>query len=167
VEADPLFEKPAIVDGIAYFPSFLGKMLPVDLRGDAARAGKAWSLLGKGDEAQGGRPGGWQLIDTDAAGRVYVIFHPQGADGTHKNPGVEVRVYDPVKRRQVQRIELKNPAISLALTRDAEPLMVTTSVDGHAAMNLDVYDANSGAFRRTMHNFAQETPFVVHTTSGR
>jgi methylamine dehydrogenase heavy chain len=166
VEADPLFEKPAIVDGIAHFTSFGGMMLPVDLRGDAAKAGKAWSLLDKSERAAGLRPGGWQLNGTDAAGRVYLIFHPQGGEGTHKNPGTEVRVYDVAKRRQVQRIELKNPAISIALTRDAEPLLATTSIDGHAAMNIDVYDAKSGAFRQTLHNFAQETPFVVYTTGG-
>jgi methylamine dehydrogenase heavy chain len=166
VEADPLFEKPAIIDGVAYFPSFLGMMLPVDLRGDAAKPGKAWSLLGKDDAAGGWRPGGWQFIDTDANGHVYLIFHPEGGDGTHKNPGTEVRVYDPAKRRELRRIPLKNPAISLALTRDASPLMATTAVDAHAAMNIDIYDVKSGAFRHTLHNFAQETPFVIHTTSG-
>lgn len=167
VEADPLFEKPAIVGGIAYFPTFLGMMLPVDLRGDAAKAGTAWSLVSKADAAAGWRPGGWQFIDADASGHVYLIFHPQGADGTHKNPGTEVRVYDPAKQRELRRFALKNPAISLALTRDGAPILAATSIDGHAAMNVDIYDAKSGAFRHTLHNFAQETPFVIHTTSGR
>lgn len=165
VEADPLFEKPAIVDGIAYFPSFSGQVLPVDLRGDAASPGKPWSLLGADDKAEGWRPGGWQFIDTDRNGLMYVLFHPQGADGTHKNPGVEVRVYDPGKRRLVRRHKLEHPAISLALTRDANPLLVTTAIGAHEQMNLDVYDAADGRYLRTLDGFAQETPFVIHAVN--
>jgi methylamine dehydrogenase heavy chain len=166
VDADPLFEKPAIIDGIAYFPSFGGQVLPVDLRGAAARAGKPWSLLGKGDQAEGWRPGGWQFIDTDRSGHMHVLMHPQGGDGTHKNPGTEVRVYDPRKRTLLRRIALKHPAISLALTRDAEPLLVVTALDEHERMNMDVYSARDGSFLRTLAPFGQETPFVVYAVNG-
>ena len=167
VDADPLFEKPAIVAGMAWFPSFHGMMLPVDLRGDAAKAGKPWSMLSKADAEAGWRPGGWQFIDTDSTGQVYVVFHPQGTESTHKNPGTEVRVFDPVKGRELRRIALRNPAISLALTRDAAPLLAATTIDEHEMMNVDIYDAMSGAFVRTLENFAQETPFVIYTSDAR
>jgi methylamine dehydrogenase heavy chain len=157
VDSDPLFEKPAIADGMAWFPSFHGQLLPVDLRGDFARPGKAFSLLSDEERAAGWRPGGWQFLDTDATGKLYMVFHPDGADGTHKNPGTEVWVFDPQKGKRERRIELKTPAISLTLTRDEKPLMITTN----AEMALDVYDAASGEYLRTLTDFGQETPFLV------
>jgi len=70
-------------------------VLPVDLRGDVARPGKPWSMLDDADRAAGWRPGGWQFLDTDAAGKMYLIFHSDGANGTHNAPGTEVWVFDP------------------------------------------------------------------------
>lgn len=158
VDADPLFEKPAIVDGIAYFPSFHGQVLPVDLRGDVARPGKPWSMLDDADRAAGWRPGGWQFLDTDAAGKMYLIFHSDGANGTHNAPGTEVWVFDPALGKRERRIALNTPAMSLMLTRDRQPLLITTTIE----MALDVYEAHSGKHLRTMTNFGQETPFVVY-----
>lgn len=159
---DPMFEKPAILGGIAYFPTFLGQMIPVDLRGDSAAPGVAWPLLTEADKAEGWRPGGWQMIDTDAAGKVYMLFHSGGYDGSHKNPGAEIWVYDMGTRSRERRIVLKNPAISLMLTRDEKPLIVTSAVADHGSFMLDVYDATSGEWQRTMNDFGHETPFVVH-----
>ena len=76
---DPLMEKPAIIDGVAYFPSFLGRVVPVDLSGDEPVVGDEWSLVG--NEAGGWRPGGIQVTGTDAAGRLYVLMHPEGYEG--------------------------------------------------------------------------------------
>jgi methylamine dehydrogenase heavy chain len=158
VDSDPLFEKPAMRSGIAYFPSFHGMLLPVDLRGDAASAGTAWSLLEEAERAAGWRPGGWQLLDTDHAGKLYMLFHPDGANGTHKNPGSEVWVFDLDKRSRERRIALRTPAISVALTQDDKPLLIVTTHE----MGLDVYEAGSGKYLRTIANFGQETPFVVY-----
>jgi methylamine dehydrogenase heavy chain len=158
VDEDPLFEKPAIVDGVAYFPTFHGQVLPVDLRGPVAQPGKAWSLLSEAERSEGWRPGGWQLVDTDAGGRLYVLFHPEGADGTHNGPGTEVWVFDPKRGVRERRIALATPALSLMLTRDEAPLLVTTN----AVMALDVYEAQSGKHLRTLTAFGQETPFVVY-----
>jgi len=158
IDADPLFEKPAIVDGVAYFPSFHGKVLPVDLRGAVAKPGTPWPLLGKDDQAGGWRPGGLQFVDADAAGNLYVIMHPGGADGTHNGPGTEVWVFDPAKGVRERRIRLVTPAMSLMLTRDDAPLLIATN----AEMALDVYDAKSGSHLRTLTAFGQETPFVVY-----
>jgi methylamine dehydrogenase heavy chain len=168
VDKDPLFEKPVIRDGIAYFPTFHGQLLPVDLRGDAAKPGKAWSLLDDADRKGGWRPGGWQFLDRDREGRLYMLFHPEGADGTHKNPGVEVWVYDLNKRKRERRITLQNPAVSIAITRDEAPLMIVSSLVSHemvshGSFSLDVYDVASGRYLRSMTNVGYETPFVVHT----
>ena len=156
VDSDPLMEKAAMHDGIAYFPSFLGNLYPIDLNGSAPIVGKPWSLVGA--EEGGWRPGGIRVATADSTGRLYVLMHPDGGDGTHKNPGVEVWVFDTDKKQRIDRIELQLPALSIALTRDTKPLLVATNVE----MAIDVYDAASGDHLRTIGYFGQETPFLLH-----
>ena len=55
-------------------------------------------------------------------GRLYSLMHV-GGEYTHKDPGTEVWVYDLAGKRRVQRIALKDPATSIAVTRDAKPLL--------------------------------------------
>ncbi len=156
VEADPVMEKAAIIDGIGYFPTFMGNVVPIDLKGTTPSVGARWSLVG--GEAGGWRPGGLQLTGSDARGHLYVLMHPEGYDGSHKDPGVEVWVFDPDGRRRLRRIELELPAITIGLTRDDEPLLLATNIN----LEIDVYDANSGAHLRTIGGFGQETPFLLH-----
>ena len=158
VDDDPLMEKPAIIDGIAYFPSFLGNVTPVDLNGPMPVPAESWSLVGPGDE--GWRPGGIALAGSDAKGQLYVMMHPDGYDGSHKDPGVEVWVFDPQSKERVNRIELQLPAITMGLTMDDEPLLMTTNIN----LEVDIYDATDGRYLRTIGNFGQETAFLLHGT---
>lgn len=153
---DALIEKAALVDGIAYFPTFLGRMVPVDLTGSTIEVGDAWSLLGSGDD--GWRPGGLAVTATDSEGRVYVLMHPDGYEGSHKDPGTEVWVFDPRSQRRVHRIVLELPAISIGLTKDDNPLMVATNIN----LEVDVYDAAEGTYERTLSAIGAETPFLLH-----
>ena len=154
VENDPLMEKPALHDGVAYFPSFLGHVYPVDLNGTTPVVGEPWSLVG--DEERGWRPGGLQLAASDASGRLYFLMHPDGAEGSHKDPGVEVWVFDSKSGRRLNRIALELPALSINVTRD-EKLLVATNVN----LEIDVYDLASGEHQRTIGNFGQETPLTL------
>ena len=153
---DPLMEKAAMIDGVAYFPSFLGRVVPVDLTGDEPDVGDAWSLVG--DEPGGWRPGGLAVTATDAAGRMYVLMHPEGYEGSHKDPGTEVWVFDVEREARVDRIALELPAISIGLTRDDAPLLVTTNVN----LEIDVYDVDSGDYQRTLNGTGAQTPFLLH-----
>jgi methylamine dehydrogenase heavy chain len=155
VDTDPLMEKPAMHNGVAYFPTFLGNVYPVDLNGSTPVVGTPWSLVG--DEEGGWRPGGILLSASDASGNLYFLMHPEGGDGTHKDPGVEVWVYDSETGRRVNRISLELPALSINVTRDNEPLLVATNVN----MEIDVYAASSGEHLRTLGNFGQETPLTL------
>ena len=153
---DPLMERAAMHNGIAFFPTFRGNLYPVDLSASTASVGQPWSLLG--DDDDGWRPGGLQLAGSDSGGRLYVLMHAQGAEGTHKNPGEEVWVYDTDRKHRVDRIKLQTPAISLALTRDDKALLVATNIN----LEIDVYDAVSGKYVRTIGDFGQETAFLLH-----
>lgn len=153
--ADALFEKPAMHGQLAHFPTFLGNLVTIDLSGNSPIIAAPWNLV---DEAgQGWRPGGTQPAEADSAGRLYVLMHPEGAEGTHKDPGSEVWVFDPAERKRIARIALRLPAISIELTRGESPLLVSTNIN----MNLDVYDARDGSFQRTLSDFGQETPLVL------
>lgn len=153
---DPLMEKAAMVDGVAYFPTFLGRMVPVDLSGETLAVGDPWSLIG--DEEGGWRPGGIAVTGTDAGGRIYVLMHPDGYEGSHKDPGTEVWVFDPESQERVDRIELQLPAISIGLTRDDDPLMATTNIN----LEVDIYNVESGDYLRTLSGIGAETPFLLH-----
>ena len=153
---DPLMEKPAMIDGVAYFPSFLGRVVPVDLNGAEPEVGEEWSLIG--NEQGGWRPGGLAVTAADAAGRMYVLMHPEGYEGSHKDPGVEVWVFDVEERRRVDRIALELPVISIGVTRDDQPLLIATNIN----LEVDVYDAGSGDYQRTLSGTGAQTPFLLH-----
>ncbi len=153
---DPIMEKAAIIDGIAYFPTFLGRVIPVDLNGSEPVVGEEWSLLGDGDE--GWRPGGIQVTGVDDAGRMYVMMHPDGYEGSHKDPGTEVWVYDIDAKQRVQRIELQLPVISMGMTVGDDPYLIGTNVN----LQVDVYSVATGEYLRTLSGFGEETALMLH-----
>ena len=156
VNDDPLIEKAAIINGVGYFPTFQGDVYPIDFRGSTAVIGESWSLVD--GEKNGWRPGGLQLTASDSKGRFYVLMHKDSYEGSHKDPGIEVWVFDTDARRRIDRIKLQHPAISIEVTRDDDPLLVTTNIN----MEVDVYNAGDGEHLRTIGNFGQETPLLLH-----
>ncbi len=171
IDDDPLFMKAAFIDGIAYFPSFKGKVQPVDLSTETPVILEPWSLLPEKKKGfarrlnpknWGGkkdwRPGGWQVISGRPDGRIYVLMNPRSYDGSHKDGGAEVWVYDVKARTRIQRIKLKHWGVSIEVTRGDIPYLVVTNAD----MLLDVYDADSGELVRTIGGGVAETPLVLH-----
>ncbi|MGQ0698244.1 MAG: amine dehydrogenase large subunit [Panacagrimonas sp.] len=159
-DRSPIFDRPALIGGVAYFPSFDGQVHPVDLRTDLPVVGPAWPLVPEAERAQGWRPGGLSFIDQDAQGRFYLLMHPDGREGTHSSGGSEVWVFDPASRQRVQRIALKSWGISLALSRGARPLLMVTNPE----MSLEVYGTGDGKLLRTISGIGQETPLLVAGT---
>ncbi len=153
---DPMFEKAAIIDGVAYFPTFKGKVVPVDLGGEAAQPDAPWSLLGAAERSAGWRPGGWQLVAADRNGRLYILMHPEGEEGSHKNGGSEVWVFDVAAKQRVARIPLPNWGVSIAVNNAEHPLLVVTN--GNLA--LETYAAGSGEFIKTL-AVQTQTAFVI------
>jgi methylamine dehydrogenase heavy chain len=146
-EADPLTEKAARIDDTWLFFSFEGYVHPVEFGAGEANAGERWSLFSAADRAADWRVGGLGFAAVhEASRRLYVIVHQGGVD-THKHPGKAIRVYDLDTRQHVQTIELAAPAATVAVSRDAEPLLYTTTLDLPAIM---VYDARSGTHLRVI-----------------
>lgn len=158
IDNDPLFMKTATVDGISYFPSFKGRLQAIDFRGEKAKIGAVWSLVSKDEAAAGWRPSGWQVISADAKGRLYVLMQEGGHDGTHKDGGGEVWVFDAKSKKRLKRLVLDSPGVTIEATMTAEPLLVVVN----AEMEFDVYNPETGAKIRTIGGRMTETPFVLH-----
>lgn len=155
-ENDPIFETPAMLDGVAYFPTFTGQILPLDVSGDTVSAGEMWPLA-QTDEEKSWRPGGMNLIIVDSAGTGYVLMHPDGGEGTHKNGGGEVWVYDFRTGERQARIELTNWGLSLGTSGKGDNrLLFVTNTD----MAIDVYSLPAGEYMKTL-NTGAVTPFIV------
>ncbi|MGI9288634.1 MAG: amine dehydrogenase large subunit [Pseudomonadales bacterium] len=154
----PIFERPAIIDGMAYFPSFTGDMHVINLKGEAAEYVEKWSLISDTERKENWRPSGLGLIDKDDQGLLYLIMQPDGAEGTQSHGGAQVWVFDVNKKQRVKIIETPGHAISIALTRGAKPKLVVTNGE----LVLDVFDADSGEFIQSITDFGQVTPLVVH-----
>lgn len=157
LDKDPMFTRPAVIGGTAYFPTYGGMIQPVDLSGETAAPGSPWPIeqptespgrkwLGLGGKKAPStfKPSGWQLATADAAGRLYVIMRRDARDGDHDTGGDEVWAIDPATRKTVQRYKLQAEAFVIEATRGPKPLLVALRAD----QSFDVYDATSGAWLR-------------------
>lgn len=157
-DKSPIFERPAIIDGMAYFPSFKGDMHVINLQGEVAQYVEKWSLVSDAERKGNWRPGGLGLIDKDDQGLVYLIMQPDGAEGTQTKGGTQVWVFDVGKKERVKVIKVPTHALSIGVTRGQQPKLVITNGD----MNLDVVDAGSGELIQTISDFGNVTPLLVH-----
>ena len=157
-DESPIFERPAVVDNIAYFPAFDGRVQPVAMTGSAALPMASWPLYSKGEEAWA--PSGIGIDGEDDLGRIYFLMNAEanGVDGMHNAGGSEVWVFDPEARRRVLRIPLEAWGLSLAVSRGEEPkVLVTNPTD----MSVELYDGLTGSFIKNITGFGQETPLLL------
>jgi methylamine dehydrogenase heavy chain len=158
IDTQPLFGMPAMVGKTAWFVSYTGQLRGYDLSGDVARPLAKAAHVGT---AEGGspewRPGGWQVIASDAAGLLYVLMSPNGREGSHKDGGTEVWVVDPVADKRMRRIDLGGLASSIAVTREANPGLIVARPDGQ----IDVFSASDGALQRKLGATAAFNPTVM------
>lgn len=122
---DPAFEHSAWdkPDRKLYLVTYQGYIVPVSLAGDQAVAGESWSLTSATERAAGWLPGGWQVSHIHRPDHhLYVLMHV-GKRWTHKLSGTEVWAFDAVTGQRLQRIKLQEPAQSVAVSQDADPLV--------------------------------------------
>lgn len=143
---DPVVDE-NVVDpktGKAFLISYTGLVYPAQL-GPDSKVEAPFSL----QEAEGlprakpdvtelaWRPGGSRFAAYHAeSGRLFVLMHP-GVHWTHKDPGEEVWVVDVAARKVVKRIKLSKPAMSLAVSPDAKPLLYVSGDEGTMALDAD------------------------------
>jgi methylamine dehydrogenase heavy chain len=145
LDTDPLFTASTTLGGVRYFPSLGGRLQPIDMKGDDVKVLADWPLLTPAESAAHWRPSGWQLIASDEQKLLYVLMQSEAHEGTHKDPGNEVWVYNAASKARVKRLRLVRPGSSIALTHGAEPLLLVQAVE-----RLDVYDPQSGSLVRSL-----------------
>jgi methylamine dehydrogenase heavy chain len=135
LDTDPLFTQSATLSGVRYFPSLHGRLQPVDMKGDDVKVLPDWPLVPAADAAGHWRPSGWQLIASDEQKLLYIVMQVDAHEGTHKDPGNEVWVFNPATKARVKRLRLARRGSSIAVTHGADPLLLV-----QAGERLDVYD---------------------------
>lgn len=159
-ENDPVFEHPgfSVKEGQAYFVSYSGMVYPVDFSDDEPEVGEAWSILS--DDEQGEWwPGGWQLVAYHpATKRLFVQMH-EGEKWSHKYAGDEVWVFDVETKERLERIELEEPALSLIVTQDDQPLLFALS----EAASVSVFDATTYEHKGDVGEIGI-SPYVMYVT---
>lgn len=151
VKDDPIFVEPAFLDDGLLFISFYGNVYPIHNDGEEITFDSSWSLLDAEDREDNWVPGTNNnvAVADNERGRLYVLMHPDGAEGTHKFPAAEIWVFDLEQKERIARVPA-NDALSLSIVRKGEkPLM--TSIDGE---NVTVYDISG------------DEPKVVNTIEG-
>jgi len=158
IDKQALFSTPAWVGQTAWFVGQRGLIQGFDFSGTVAKVIPGAFSVGTADgAAPEWRPSGWQVINADGAGHLYVLMNPAGREGSHKDGGTEVWVFDPVKHTRLSRIVLKAQSTAVAVTHEDVPHLVLTRADGV----VDIYDAATGAFVRTLGATVAYNPIVI------
>jgi methylamine dehydrogenase heavy chain len=144
---DPVTEKGVRIGDTYWFVSFKGQVLPLKTSAAATTPGAKWWLTTAEERKQNWRPGGLQHLAVHQASReLYSVMH-QGGEGSHKDPGRMIWVYDLDKGAHVRTIRTTAPVGSVQVTQDPKPLLFASFIGSN---NLDIYDASSGAHLRTV-----------------
>jgi methylamine dehydrogenase heavy chain len=145
LDTDPLFTASATLGGVRYFPSLGGRVQPLDMKGDDVKVLQDWPLVSAADQGAKWRPSGWQLIAGDEQKLLYVVMQADAHEGTHKDPGNEVWVFNAATKTRIKRLRLVRPGSSIALTHGTEALLLV-----QAGERLDVYDPQAGSLVRSL-----------------
>ncbi len=154
IDADPLSEKSSKIGDTWYFISFKGDVQPITGKGEVM---PRWPLLSPQERAEGWRPGGWHWTAGHPDGLLWVGMTPDGYDGSHKDPAKEIWLYDVAKQNRTAKISLREMAISIDVTVEEEPRLLVVN----AAGSLDIYDAHSGSYQKSIHDLGA-SPYQVY-----
>ncbi len=140
-DGDALFLQAVPLDAHRWaFISFLGNVHVLDLSGETAVQDAVWPVAKGVPDSAGWRPGGEQVIAYAAStGMLYVAMHPNGKEGSHKDPATEIWKLDLARRAVVARGKTDG-AVCVAVSQEGKPLVFTESlVDG----SLSRYDGET------------------------
>lgn len=157
IDDDPMFMKSGRLDDVEYFPTFQGNVRPIDVSTDIAKPLEQWSLVTKAERAQNWRPSGWQIVTAKPNGNLFVLMQKNAVEGSHKEGGSEVWVFDVTTKKKIQTIKLRNGGLTIEVTHGNTGYLVVTNAD----MKLDVYTLN-GDLQRTITVNDIATPFLIY-----
>ncbi|MBN3742037.1 MULTISPECIES: amine dehydrogenase large subunit [Burkholderia] len=162
VDKDPAFVNASRYNGGYLFTTYGGNVRSADFGGDQPAFGKPWPLLTDAERTEGWRPGGMQQTAVQARqNRYYVLMH-KGVDGSHKDPGTQVWVYDLKSKQRVARWDLAqqkvDPLVSIQVSEDDKPLFYGLT----ATSDLVVMDARTGKLQHVEKQIGNTSSLLVN-----
>jgi methylamine dehydrogenase heavy chain len=165
--SEPFFDPdrdPVFVQGVPTargyaFLSFLGEVHELDLSGAQPAFAQPWSLVSPAEQGRW-RPGADQVDAVHRElGRLYVPMH-QGGEGTHKDGGTEIWVFDMAAHRRLARWPMHAAGLSRVLavqvSQDPAPILFAAT----DAADVAVFDALNGKLRHVEKHLGQ-TPWMM------
>ncbi|MBN3786968.1 amine dehydrogenase large subunit [Burkholderia sp. Ac-20353] len=162
VDKDPAYVNASPYQGGYLFTTFHGMVRSADFRGDKPAFGAPWSLLTDAERAEGWRPGGMQQTAVnEKLHRYYVSMH-KGADGSHKDPGTEIWVFDLQTKKRIARWDLAqqkiDPLTSIQVSVDDKPLFYGLT----GTSDLVVMDARTGKLQTVEKQVGSASTLLVN-----
>jgi methylamine dehydrogenase heavy chain len=161
-DTDPIFVQGVPTADGDLFLSFLGQVHEVDLSGAQPAFHKPWSIVSAAEAQQHWRPGGQTVAALNRRlGRLYVPMH-RGGEGTHKDGGTEIWVFDVKTHERVARWPLAarklDPVIAIQVSQDAAPIVFAATTKSDIA----VFDALDGRLRHVEKRLGQTVWFFLN-----
>ena len=158
-DTDPVFVQGIPTQHGYLFLSFLGEVHEIDVSGAQPVFSAPWSLVSAAEKGHW-RPGAVQVGAVHRElGRLYVPMH-EGGEGTHKDGGTEIWVYDLASHQRLARWPVKahglSRAIAVQVSQDPAPILFAATDKAELA----VFDALSGRLRHSEKQFGQ-TPWML------
>ena len=142
-ENDALFITGVKMGDRTLFISFLGNVHSIDLSGDVATQDSPWTFIGAKEKAAHWRPGGYGNIAYSPFNKsLYVGMHPNGFEGSHKNPAVEIWKVDVARHVVTGRVK-SDGANYLQVSKEAHPLLFSVNVKDDIPGSVTRYDGDS------------------------
>jgi methylamine dehydrogenase heavy chain len=158
-DRDPVFVQGVpLTDGFAFL-SFLGDVHEVDFSGAQPAFRKPWSLVTAAEKGNW-RPGGMQVGAIHRhLGKLFVPMH-RGGEGSHKEGGTEIWVFDMKTHQRVARWPLAPlklaKVLAVQVSQDEAPLLFAATDHSDVA----VFDALTGQLRHVEKQLGQ-TPWLI------
>jgi methylamine dehydrogenase heavy chain len=125
------------------FISFQGNVHSIDFSGEVATQETPWTFIGAKEKAAHWRPGGYGNIAYNPAnGQLYLGMHPNGFEGSHKMPAVEIWKIDVARHAVTGRVK-SDGANYLQLSKEAHPLLFSVNVKDDIPGSVTRYDADT------------------------
>ena len=142
-EKDALFITGVKAGDRTLFISFLGSVHSIDFSGEVATQDAPWTFIGAREKAANWRPGGYgNIAYSPANGQLYFGMHPNGFEGSHKTPAVEIWKVD--LARHVVTVRVKSDGANyLQVSNEAHPLLFSVNSRDDIPGSVTRYDGDT------------------------
>lgn len=142
------------------FVSFTGNIYIVALGGETARLVDKIAMT---EGVDGGwRPSGYQTHALHKNGTAFILMHPNGEEGSHKNPAEEIWAYDVADKTLLSRSPTST-AFSIALGQDERPVVYAINLFESKVHRYTSDEVNGYALTPAGEQAAGEAPIQVES----